>query len=120
MTDKKAIACWSVIFLSVITTTILMALSFNYIVEIQGSVNDVVARINSALDEYNALLPRASKALNDLEVLKDYVNKTIQEIIRNNMNTINNLNTLNAMSSDNTVKTSFPDVSKGIQTPNFP
>ena len=41
MADKKAIACWSVIFLSVITTTILMALSFNYIVEIQGSVNDV-------------------------------------------------------------------------------
>jgi predicted PurR-regulated permease PerM len=123
MSDKKTNACWTIIFLSVITTTVLMGISFSYIVEIQGNVKDVVGRINSALDEYNALLPKATQALNEIDILKNYVNNTIQEIIRNNINTFNNLNALNALNSisnSNPVTPSLSGVSTNIPTPKFP
>ena len=120
MSDKKTNVCWTIIFLSVITTTVLMGISFSYIVEIQGNVKDVVGRINSALDEYNALLPKATRALNEIDILKNYVNNTIQEIIRNNINTFNNLNALNSISNSNPVTPSLSGVSTNIPTPKFP
>ena len=120
MSDKKTIACWTIIFLSVITTTVLMGISFSYIVEIQGNVKEVVGRINSALDEYNALLPKATRALNEIDILKNYINNTIQEIIRNNINTFNNLNALNSISNSNPVAPGLSSISTSIPTPKTP